>query len=822
MLRNYLLIAIRSLARYPGQAAINIVGLALGLAGCLMILSYVRYERSYDSWLADSDRIFQFQTTVHPPGQPDVNSQLSPFPIYQQLPAAFPQIEAITSVASGKTVTERDGQPVFVDVLTVDPEFFRVFNLTFAHGSAATAFADPNSHVLTESQAIRLFGTSDVLGKMVTFGAGPGKRGYRITGVLRDLPRNSTLQFGLLFRRDINQVPQDARGWGVLGQHHYVKLRSRADVATINAGLSAWAKRVMTPVEINGRKVSLAQAGVFEFKLVPIRDVHLGKSQEGAETPGGDPRALSTFGVVALLTLAMAVVNFVNLSTARAIQRTREVALRKTFGASRGQLALQFLVESLLVSAIAMLLALTLTELVTPWIAHLVGAEVRIFYLGAQGILPAVALLFTVTGLAGGLYPAFAIGRAKPAPVLHAARGSAETAGSGLLRSLLVVVQFAIAIGLIVSTVVIWSQTRFVQQADPGYRRDGLVQIANAWRFTQGSEYAAARTAMLAIPGVTMTGRTSLGLGSDDTSPRLTRAPGAGEYITMSRIAVDADFLPTTGVELLAGRMLGDRVATDRADNATPADLKRRGLNVMISRSAAAKFGFRAPRAALGRDIQVAFDGMEMVPATIVGVVDDIRFRTARDPILPTVYIYDPTQCTQVLARFQGASLNATMSALNKVWRRYEPEIPFEARFVDDISYQSYAAERGRMVLFATFALLGILIACLGLYALAAHAAERRTKEIGIRKVLGATVADIVKLLAWQFLKPVVIANLIAWPVGWWAMRDWLNRFDVRIPLTITPFALAGLIALAIALVTVIGHTLRVARTNPVHALRYE
>jgi putative ABC transport system permease protein len=327
---------------------------------------------------------------------------------------------------------------------------------------------------------------------------------------------------------------------------------------------------------------------------------------------------------------------------------------------------------------------------------------------------------------------------------------------------------------------------------------------------------------MLAIPGVTMTGRTSLGLGSDDTSPRLTRAPGAGEYITMSRIAVDADFLPTTGVELLAGRMLGDRVATDRADNAAPAELKRRGLDVVISRSAAAKFGFRAPQAALGQNIQVAFDGMEMVPATVVGVVDDIRFRTARDPILPTVYIYDPTQCTQVLVRFQGASPNAIMSSLNKVWRRYEPEIPFEARFVDDITYQSYAAERGRMVLFAAFALLGILIACLGLYALAAHAAERRTKEIGIRKVLGATVADIVKLLAWQFLKPVVIANLIAWPVGWWAMRDWLNRFDVRIPLTITPFALAGLIALAIALFTIAGHTLRVARTRPVHALRYE
>jgi len=822
MWRNYLTIAIRMLARNRVQSAINIGGLALGLAGCLMILSYVRYERSYDSWLADSERVYQFQTTVHPPGQPDVHSQLSPFAIYEQLPAAFPQIEAITSAASGKTVTERDGQPVFVDVLTVDPEFFKVFNLPFAHGSAATALADPHSIVMTESQAIRLLGTSDVLGKMVTFGAGPGKKGRRITGVLRDLPRNSSLRLGLLVRRDFNQVPQDARGWGVLGQHHYVKFRNRADAAAVNAGLSAWAKRVMTPVVINGQTVSLAKAGVFEFTLAPITGVHLGKAQEGAETPGGDPRALGTFAVVALLTLAMAVVNFVNLSTARAIQRAREVALRKVFGASRGQLATQFMVESLVVSAVAMLLALTLTELLMPWIAHAVGAEMRVIYLGARGILPVVAILFAITALAGGLYPAFAVSRANPAPVLHTNRGSTETASSGLLRSLLVVVQFAIAIGLIVSTLVIWSQTRFVEQADPGYRRDGLVQIANAWRFTQGSEYVAARAAMLAIPGVTMAGRTSLGLGSDDTSPRLTRAPGAGEYITMTRVAVDADFLPTTGAELLAGRMFGDRVAADRADTAAPADLKRRGLNVVVSRSAAARFGFKAPRAALGQNIQVAFDGMDMVPATIVGVVDDIRFRSARDPISPTVYIYDPTQCTQVLVRFRAASPNAVMSALNRVWRRYEPEIPFEAQFADDITRQAYAAERGRMALFAAFAIMGILIACLGLYALAAHAAERRTKEIGIRKVLGATVLDIVRLLAWQFSKPVVIANLIAWPVGWWAMRDWLNQFDLRIPLTITPFALAGALALAIALITVAGHTLRVARVRPIHALRYE
>lgn len=822
MWRNYLTIAIRMLTRHRAQAAINIGGLALGLAGCLMTLNYVRYERSYDSWLADGSRIFQVQTIVHPPGQPDVRSQASPFPIYQQLPGGFPQIEAITSLDGGKTVAERYGQPVFLDVSVADPDFFKVFALPFVQGSAATALPDINTITLTERDAVRLFGTPEALGRVVSLGAGPGKRDYRVGAVLRDLPHNSSLRLGIIMRRDLAQVDAGAQGWGALDQQHFVKLRDASDGARVNAGLAAWARRTMTPVMINGKMVSLAAAGVFEFRLMPIADLHLGDAQEGALKPGGDPRALVTFTIVALLTLLMAVVNFVNLNSAQAIQRTREVALRKLFGASRGQLVGQFLVESVLVSGIAMLLALTIAELATPWVAHAVGAEMRISYLGAHGILLPAITLFALTALAGGLYPAIAVSRANPAPIVHSNRGSAETANSGRLRTLLVIVQFAIAIGLIVSTVVIWSQTRFVERVDPGYRRSGLVQIDNAWRFTQGNEYVAARAAILSIPGVTAVGRSSLSFGGGGAQPRLTRLPGSDQYITMSGVDVDADFLGTTGVGLLAGRLLGDRVTIDRADTAPTAELKRRGLNVIVNRSAAARFGFRAPGAAIGRTIQVAFDGFDMVPATIVGVVEDIRYRSAREPIEPSVYIYDPTRTAQVLVRFGAAQPGSVMGGLTRVWRRFEPELPFEANFADDITYQSYTAERGRTALFAAFALLGVLIACLGLYALAAVATERRTKEIGLRKVLGASVLDIVRLLAWQFSKPVVIANLIAWPIAWWAMRDWLNGFDARIALGPGPFALAGLLALLIALITVMGHTLRVARANPIHALRYE
>jgi len=820
MWRNYLTIALRLLAQNRVYAAINIGGLALGLAGCLLILNYVRYESSYDSWLPDSGRIYQVQSQFNLPGQPAVHTQASPFTLYEKLPGSFPQVEAVTSLGFGKTVTEHEGQPAFIDATTVDPTFFKVFDLPFAQGSAATALPDTNSIVLTESEAIRHFGAADALGKRLSLGAGPGKRDYRVTGVLRDLPRNSSLRLSLLFRRDINTVPPEQRGWGNFSQHHYVKLRRAADAASINAGLPLWEKRNIPDDVIDGKPATMSDA--IDLRLVPLAQVHLGATQDAALKPGGDPRALATFAVVALLTLAMAVMNFVNLSTARATQRAREVALRKVLGASRGQLVVQFLGESMVMAAVATLLALTIVELSTPWISAIMGADIRIAYLGPAGMLLPALALFLATGVLGGLYPAFYLSRFRPAEVLRANKSSVETPGNGRFRTGLVMIQFAIAIGLVASTWVIYSQTRYVETVDPGYRRDGLIQITNAWRFSKGSEYEAARIAMLAIPGVTGTARTALALGSSDRPIRLVRAPGATEFLSMGFYAVDAEYLQTADIRLLAGRRLGDRFASDRWLADDDRALAARGLNVVINRAGLAKLGLRSAPAALGQVVRLSAGGGLMIPSTIVGVVEDTRVRSARDAIEPAFYAYDPDRTELVLVRYANARPGEVMAALNKVWRRFEPEIPFEARFVDDIARELYAADRARGALFAGFSALAVLIACLGLYSLASFATERRTKEIGIRKVLGAKVRDIVRLLAWQFSKPVVLANLVAWPAAWWAMRDWLNTFDARIALTPTPFALAGLLALAIALATVAGHSIRVARTNPIHALRYE
>jgi putative ABC transport system permease protein len=831
MWRNMLILTMRRLVMNRAYSAINIGGLALGLAGCLMILNYVNYERSYDRWLPDSGRIFQVQATWHDMGQPTERSQNTPPPVFDALPPGFPQIEAMTLLRSGPALLIRNGKPMFIDSTVVDPAFFKVFQLPFAYGSAAAALPDPSTVVLTESEAIKQFGTANVVGRMITLGAGEGKIDYKVSGVLRDLPRNSSVKLAILFAlntADRAAASEPVIGWGAGGEQHYVKLRNPADAAAINAALPAWEKRTI-PTETLGGKTR-SPADTLGLSLAPITGLHLGEVQQDAQVPGGDARTLATFAIVALLTLGMAVMNFVNLSTARAVQRAREVALRKLLGASRIQLIAQFFLESVLLSALAMLIALSAVELATPWIGQWVGADLHMTYLGSGGILLPALGLFAAVALAGGLYPAFYLSRFRPAAVLRANRASAETPGSGRLRTALVVLQFAVAIGLIVCTWVIFAQTRFVQTVDPGFRRDGLVQLDAAWRFAGNqSEYDVAKRELLKIPGVVAVGRTNLGIASTTRNAYPIRVPGASADVSIGFYGVDTDFFQTMEMRLLAGRTFSDTQAYDRlihpAYDATPAQiaaLQPRGLNIVLNRNAARLLGYATPQDAIGKPVKVGVELLGLVPATIVGVVEDTRIRTAHDAIEPIVYGYDPGRTFQVVIRYAAARPSQVMDGIEKVWHRFEPEIPFQGRFAEDIVREVYAADLARGALFAGFAMLAIVIACLGLYSLAAFATERRTREIGIRKVVGARVRDIVRLLVWQFSKPVVIANLIAWPVAWWAMRDWLNTFDARIALTLTPFALAGILAFVIAVATVAGQSFRVARMNPIHALRYE
>jgi putative ABC transport system permease protein len=824
MLRNYFTVGYRALTKNRAYAFINIFGLALGVAACLMILLYVRYETSYDRWLPDSERIFQVQATWHEPGQPVTRNQRSPMPVRDTIAGGFPQIEKVSIALPGRLATQRDGQPVWIDQIYVDPGFFDIFQLDFVRGSRERALRDTSSIVLTEQEALKQFGTLDVVGKTITERTADGSSDYLVTGVIRDLPANTHLELGAIARFDPAMLGNEPPSWGSMNPYHYVKLRRGADVEEINSALPAWEKRVIPPEMLDGK--SSTRADIMDLELVNVADVHLGDAQLLAMTPGNDRRTVATFAIVAALILVMACINFINLSTARAGQRAREVALRKVLGASRGQLIAQFLGESLVMATVAMILALALVELAAPALGSFLDAELGISYLGHDGVLLPVVALILLVGAIGGLYPAFYLSRFQPAVVLRANKSAAEPIGSGRLRNLLVVIQFAISIGLIVCTAVIYSQTRFVQTIDPGFERDGLVQVSSAWRLAENFE--AFRREVGRVPGVAGVARTNLGVAARNKSIMAVKAPGSDQMTDIGVYGADPDFFPTMGMRLLAGRLLSERYAKDLISPPGQGEvdsswLVARGANIVVNRRAVQQLGLRDPAAAVGKQIRVGIDDpASLVPATIVGVVEDIRIRTARDEIEPLIFTYSPARTSLVVVRYRGAVPSQVMTGLQRAWSRFLPDVPFEADFAEDLVAELYERERARGAMFLGFAGFAIVIACLGLFGLAAFTTERRTKEIGIRKVLGARIRDIVRLLTWQFSKPVVIANLVAWPIAWWAMRDWLNSFDVRIDLTPGPFLLAGLLALAIAFGTVAGHAFRVARLNPIHALRYE
>ncbi|MEZ0243489.1 MAG: FtsX-like permease family protein, partial [Sphingomonas sp.] len=455
-------------------------------------------------------------------------------------------------------------------------------------------------------------------------------------------------------------------------------------------------------------------------------------------------------------------------------------------------------------------------------------ADIPVRYFGADGILlPVVALMFTV-GILSGIYPAFFLSRFQPASVLKANKSATEAAGTGRLRNVLVVGQFAVSIGLIVCTVVIYSQTVYARTVDPGYKRDHILQVDEMSRFVVigKGENIAAQAAR--IPGVKAVGRTSIGIATDNNNNTGVMVPGNPEPISIGNYSVDPGLKDAMGITMLAGRWFDKREADDMSlpfptDLNAERALAARGANIVVNEAGAKKLGFNNPADAVGKTLRAGLvdNTIGLVPVTIIGVMKDARFRSVRRPLDPLFFFVTREGESYMIVRYDGDPA-AVRERLAKLWRGLVPDVPFNATFSDDIMVELYKADDARAKSFAGFALLAVIVACLGLFGLAAFTAERRTKEIGIRKVLGARTRDIVRLLVWQFSKPVMLANIIAWPVAWWVMRDWLNNFNTAIELGPVPFLIAGGVGLAIAIGTIGAHAFRVARSNPIVALRYE
>jgi putative ABC transport system permease protein len=830
--RNYWTVAIRALAKSRTYSIINIAGLAIGMAACIMILLYVRYEQSYDKWLPDVENTYQFQAWYPNPqsgGEPGF-LQMAAYVTKDRVKKDFPQVQEAVYAQDNEPVFVKDGQASATENwLFVDDDFLKVVNLPLIAGTTLTA---PNTAVITQAEAIKRFGTDQVVGRTISVITRGEKRDFKINGLLKNLPKNSSMKIDAVLRLDFVAYnatgPQFLTCWGCQSGWVFVKLRPGTDVQQLEAQLPAWEKRNI-PDEDIGTGIKYNAGSEQDWHFVNLKDVHLGKAQGGSMTPGNERRTITTFAIIAALILGMAIVNFTNLATARASQRAREVALRKVLGATRRQLIVQFISESILISAASMLLALALVEILVKPFATFLDADLTLSYFGSDGILlPAIGLTLFV-GLVSGIYPAFFLSRFQPAQVLKANRSAAETPGSGRIRTALVVLQFAVSIGLIVCTAVIYGQTVYARSVDPGYKRDHILQLDELGRAQLFPIADSIVERIKRIPGVKAAALTDLGINTNNTNNSFIIPPESNKQVLIGQYTVGEGYFDAMGLTLKAGRWFDPNRPMDDMTLPYPPQpevekaIAQRGINVVLNELAVKRLGFKSPQDAVGKVVRSTILGDEygIVNINIIGVVGDSRFRTVRTPIEPIMFRKVRAGPGWMMVRYDGDP-STVRGAIEREWKQITNEVPFKADFSEDILAEMYEKEDARAQIFAAFSLLAVIIGCLGLFGLAAFTAERRTKEIGIRKVLGARTRDIVKLLVWQFSRPVIIANIIAWPVAWWVMRDWLNGFDERISLGPTPFIIAAVVALSIAIGTVMGHAIRIARSNPIHALRYE
>ena len=836
MWRNYLTTSLRALRSSPLYAGINVLGLAVGMAACLVLLLYVRFELSYDQWLPQAERVYQLQTRWQGPDIPTDDSQETPYRLAGELKRDFPQIEAAASVFPRSPIVKVGNEVSIVDKAWIaDPSLFDVLEFPFAAGSRESALAAPNSVVLSGAQAERLFGSENALGKTLPVTISGQVYPLKVTGILGRFPEATHFNVDMIVRLDramFTGVEFLFDLWTSGTGISYVKLKPGASAEAINAALPAFEKRLIPP---NAVADGVEPHETVAFSLANVRDVHLGKAQSSAQRPGNDPRRIATFTTIALLLLGMSCVNFVNLTTARSTLRAREVALRKVVGARRRQLVAQFIVESTLVAAVGMVFALAAVELLTPFLRPYLSSALDFTYTGEAGILGLILAATLAVGILSGLYPALILSSFRPATILKANKSSHEPPGKGRLRNILVVGQFSVSIALIVCTAVVYAQTSFVLNRDIGFQKHGLLAVDSVYRsqIEEGTRHAFLDRAAR-LPGVRSIARTNLVPPNGGFSRRNFQVPGQTPQL-IGDYYVSPGYFATLGVPILAGREFSAEVARDEvpqtpyeAQNEDEARLQRdfidRGLNVVINEAAVLKLGFGTPAQALGKTISADLIDTKagLIPANVVGVVGDARFQSAREAVEPSIFIYDPANFNAALVRYDGVAPSRLVSQLDSVWKPMIGDVPLVTRFVDEQIAALYERDVLEGQMFALFSALAMLVGCLGLFGLAAFSAQRRTREIGLRKVLGARTTDIVRLMLWQFTRPVLVANLIAWPIAWWVMRDWLNDFSERIALGPTWFVAAGVIALVIAWATVAALSVRVARLNPIHALRYE
>jgi putative ABC transport system permease protein len=828
---HYLLTLYRSLTRHWLYAALNVMGLAVGIAVFLVLSLLVRFETSYDRWLPNADNVYRISSTYTFPGRaPDVFA-LSAGAILPALRTDYPQVDGVRLMDSQRPV--QNGSILGSEQMDyVDSSFFDVLDLPLASGDRHTALGNPDDAVVTEAIALKYFGSTAVVGHSLTLFYHGVPRVHRITAVLKDIPFNSHLRLGIVAPLSSAMIADPDNGlssWGRISSYTYLRFRNPATARAVAADLPRFIQqRAHDSEPQTGPDIT---KNVLRLNLVPVPALHFADARLGSPMKAGaDARLVYALGLVGSLTLVIAILNYVNLATARSALRAKEIALRKVMGATRRALMIQLLIEALAFSFLAILVGLALAELALPMVNTLGGAPLKLAYWGDDSVLPWAIGLAVVIGLGAGLYPALLLSRFEPASVLASTRAPGGGKLETQVRAVLIGAQFAAAIVFTICTLVIGSQAQFIRDADRGFRRDGLILLDNVGAVLLAQRQNELLDTFRRVPGVVAAtasyrtpGQTSGGL------IFVHRSGQKGPATTIEQDLVADGYLKTFGAGVVAGRMFDHAHGLDDVGGPDKgaSDAAARGVGVMLNERAVRSLGFTSAAQAVGQRVFTE-DG----PGTakggsvpIIGVLRDVQFGSPQHPVAPVIYRYDsqPFGGGAIGAiRYTGVGDAEMMERLQTVWRRVAPTVPFLGKTAESSLSDFYVPDEQRARLFTLGSVLAVAIGCVGLYGLAAFNTARRFKEIGIRKTLGASTFDILKLVLLQILRPVVVANLVAWPIAYVAMRAWLSSFDQRIALSPLFFITASVLALVVASLTVIAQSLRLARSEPAKALHHE
>jgi putative ABC transport system permease protein len=799
MLKNYLTAAVRNLLRHKAYSIINIAGLSVGMACTILILLGGQYELSYDRYHENADRIYRLGADIEI-GEMRGRYAVSSMPIGPTLQRDYPEVlAAVRFYPHDRKLLAHYKDKKFLEdgIIYTEDSIFDVFTFPLVSGDPKTVLATADSLVITAAMARKYFGSENPIGKILKL---EDKVDLKVTGVMQNVPLNSHFTFNMLLSWELLKQDSNYKHWEKQWIEHkfytYLLLRNKQDAGQLEHKFAAL-------IQSHMGKILEALDGRIEYFLQPLTGIHL-HSDLGLEIEGnGDIVWVYAFSVIGIFILLTACINYMNLATARSINRTKEVGVRKALGANRSNLVYQFFGESVIFSFFSFLFAIGLVELSIPFFRTLIGSDIRFDFLNLPWLVPGSILLVLLVAVIAGCYPALFLSAFHPIRVLT---GSFKAGTPNVnFRSLLVVIQYAISTSLVIVTCIVLNQLNYVTHKSLGFDKEHIVCLrarnSSIWRSfdatksdLNGHSGITAVTAASRLPGQFFQLQVLMPEGTSFKQSQFF------EYKS-----IDPDFIPALGIEISAGRNFSTEFSSDLTEA------------ILINEAAARQFQWDNP---IGRKITFIED--ELITKTVIGVVKDFHLRSLHHMIQPLCLDYRPSSFRYVMVKIKPNRIPEVLQFLEKKWELLQPAFPFDYFFLDEAFGRQYKADEKIARIFTCFTVLAIFIACLGLFGLASFTAEKRTKELGIRKALGASVSEIIWLLSKEFTKWVLVANFIAWPLAYLAMNKWLQNFAYRINIGLGAFVLSAWLALLIALLTVGFQSIRAARANPVDALRYE